>query len=170
MDILGRSPVPWPLLVTGKLAYAGSALFFLVKIFYPESMLYDSPHTRAAGASLYLAGLAVVIAALVHLGESAAVGLPDRETKLKTRGLYRFSRNPVYLGAFTMCTGSCLWAIHPLNIILFAITVPIHLSIVNREEEFLEQRFGQEWLEYRRTVPRFIGWHGGSAPGSKSDT
>ena len=157
MEYFGRSPVPLPVLILGKAAFLGCGLFFIVKLLRPEAMLLDSAFTTAAGGALCAAGLAVLAAGIVHLGRSIAVGLPERGTELRTDGIYRFTRNPIYLGGFIACAGSCLVAIHPLNILLFCIAVAVHLGIVRREEEFLERRFGERWLEYKRRVPRFIG-------------
>ena len=44
-----------------------------------------------------------------------------------------------------------------VNILLFVLALAIHFRIVIREEEFLEQRFGQRWIEYRNRVPRYLG-------------
>lgn len=120
-------------------------------------MLYDSWTTSMFGIVLFSAGFCMIVVALLHLRESAAVGLPDRETTLKTHGLYRFSRNPVYLSGFLMCAGSCLYAIHPLNCLLFAVAVLIHHRIILKEEVYLENKFGQAWLDYKKSVPRYIG-------------
>ena len=45
----------------------------------------------------------------------------------------------------------------PRPILLFVLALAIHFRIVIREEEFLEQRFGQRWIEYRNRVPRYLG-------------
>lgn len=156
MDMIGKSPISVVVLVIGKIALVLCILFFAVKSFSPDIMLYESVVTRVAGIALYVLGIAIVAVALVHLGESTAVGLPERSTKLKTRGLYRFTRNPIYLGGFIVCAGSCLYSIHPVNFLLCAVVVGIHLRIVRKEEEFLEKRFGQQWLDYRQQVPRFV--------------
>lgn len=157
MDILGKSPVPLPFLILGKLAFAGCWLFFIVKFLTVDTMLYDSAATRATGIALFAVGSALALLALVHLGRSAAVGFPDRMTELKTHGVYRISRNPVYLGGFLTCAGSCLFSIHPLNVLLCAIAIAIHHWIVKKEEQFLEERFGKQWREYCGRVPRYIG-------------
>ena len=137
MDIIGKSPVPVLVLIIGKIALLCCVFFFIVKSLSPETMLYDSIVTRVVGIVLYALGLAVVIVSLVQLGQSTAVGLPDRNTELKTQGLYGFTRNPIYLGAFIVCIGSCFYSIHPVNLLLCAIVIGIHLRIVKREEEFL---------------------------------
>ncbi len=157
MDLIGKSPVPVPALLIGKIAFVGCAFFFLVKLLNIDTMLYDSALTQGLGAVVYFIGLIVVITSLVQLGRSVAVGIPDRNTELKTHGLYRLTRNPIYLGGFVMCAGSCLFSIHLINVILGAVAIAVHHCIVVQEELFLEKRFGSQWLEYKQQVPRYIG-------------
>lgn len=166
MDYIGKSPVPVAVLIAGKAAFLGCWMFLAAGWMRPELMLYDSAAARAAGAILFAAGLAMVIVSLAQLGRSAAVGLPARKTELKTDGLFRLTRNPIYLGAFIMCAGSCLAAAHPVNVLLFGIAAAVHTGIVRREEKFLEQRFGQRWLDYKQRVPRFIGMRGQTKAGA----
>lgn len=156
-NIIGRSPINPFLFVVGKLAFIASGFFFLVTIITPVTLFYDSRVTSIIGIILIVAGFCLAGAALFHLGESVAVGLPDRQTALKTHGLYRFSRNPVYVGGILMCIGSCLYAIHVLNILLFMTALIIHHAIILKEEEYLENKFGSAWLEYKKRVPRYIG-------------
>ncbi len=158
IDLFGKSPVPLPVLITGKLALLCSWLFPLAKLYNIGTMLYDSALTSWFGIVLFVGGTVMAIAAIAHLGESIAVGFPERETVLKTHGLYRFTRNPIYLGAFIMCAGSCCIAIHPVNLLFFLLAVVIHVTIVLREEKFLAGKFGREWDDYRSRVPRFIGF------------
>ena len=157
MDPIGKSPVPVPILVLGKLALAASWLFFLVKTLGIGTMLYDSALTRSLGIVLVVAGFVVLSLGFFYLGRSASVGLPEERTELKTRGVYRISRNPMYFGGFLISAGSCFLFIHPVNFLLCAIYCVIHHAIVIREEQFLEKRFGQQWREYKRQVPRYIG-------------
>jgi protein-S-isoprenylcysteine O-methyltransferase Ste14 len=156
VDIVGKSPIPLPILLIGKIAVFTCALFPVVKLLNLDTMLYDSSVTLAIGLIIYALGLSIVIVSLIHLGQSAAVGIPERNTELKTHGLYRLTRNPVYVGAFTTCAGSCLFSIHIINFALFAIAIEVHHQIVMKEEEFLEKRFGQQWLNYRQHVPRYL--------------
>jgi protein-S-isoprenylcysteine O-methyltransferase Ste14 len=157
MDIIGKSPIAVPVLILGKIAMLGCWLFFVVKKLSADAMLYDSAVTQALGVAVSVAGLILVILSLLHLGRSASVGIPEQKTELKTHGMYRISRNPVYVGGFLMCAGSCLFSIHFLNFLLFAITIAVHHLIVRKEEQFLEKAFGQQWLDYKERVPRYVG-------------
>ena len=157
MEPIGKSPISVPLLFSGKIAMLFCWLFFLAKTSNTLTMHYDSLTTQWIGIALYAAGLVIVILGFFGLGSSVSVGLPEEQTKLKTKGIYQFSRNPMYLGGFVMCVGSCVYSIHFLNFILFAITVAVHHSIVLNEEVFLEKRFGNNWLEYKNKVHRYLG-------------
>jgi protein-S-isoprenylcysteine O-methyltransferase Ste14 len=157
MDLIGKSPISLPVLLLGKGALLVCAFFFVVRIYAVDAMLVDSAITRAVGGILYVVGLVVIVAALIQLGSSTAVGIPERQTELRTRGLYRFSRNPIYVGGFILCAGSCFFSMHPINLACFVLTVAVHARIIAKEEEFLEKRFGEQWLEYKRRVPRYLG-------------
>lgn len=156
MEPIGKSPIPVPLLITGKIAMLFCWLFFFAKSSNTLTMHYDSQTTQWIGIALYAAGLIIVIFGFFGLGSSVSVGLPEEKTRLKTGGIYQFSRNPMYLGGFVMCLGSCVYSIHIINFILFAITFAIHHSIVLKEELFLEKRFDLNWVEYKKKVRRYL--------------
>lgn len=157
MEPIGKSPIPVPLLITGKIAMACCWLFFLSKTSGTLTMHYASLTTQWIGIALFATGLIIVILGFFGLGSSVSVGLPEEKTVLKTGGIYQFTRNPMYLGGFVMCAGSCVYSIHIINLILFAITFAIHHSIVLKEEVFLEKRFGSNWIEYKNKVRRYLG-------------
>jgi protein-S-isoprenylcysteine O-methyltransferase Ste14 len=157
MEPIGKSPIPLPLLISGKITMLFGWLFFLAKTSSTLTMHYDSQTTQWIGIVLYALGLIIVVLGFFGLGSSVCVGLPEEQTKLKTGGIYQFSRNPMYLGGFVMCLGSCVYSIHIINFILFAITVAVHHSIVLKEELFLEKRFGNNWVEYKKKVHRYLG-------------
>lgn len=156
MEPIGKSPIPVPLLITVKIAMLFCWLFFLTKTSGLLTMHYDSQTTQWIGIALYALGILIVIFGFIGLGSSVAIGLPEEKTLLKTGGIYQFSRNPMYLGGFVVCLGSCIYSIHIINFILFAITASIHHSIVLKEEVFLENRFGSEWIEYKKKVFRYF--------------
>ncbi|TAK63059.1 MAG: isoprenylcysteine carboxylmethyltransferase family protein [Bacteroidetes bacterium] len=157
MNIIGKMPIPAPFVIIGKLAMLCNWLFFLLKYRAKDMMIYDSNITQITGLTLGVVGFSIVMVSLVTLGRTVTVGLPAHEIKLKTNFIYAISRNPIYVGAFMMCAGSCFFALHWLNIFLFGLTFGIHYLIVLKEEEFLAEKFGQEWQEYKRRVPRYIG-------------
>lgn len=74
-------------------------------------------------------------------------------------GLYRWSRNPMYLAVFLILLG---WAIgfgtRGLWIYAFAMLLVFHLRVVFFEEPWLTKRHGDSFLRYRSAVPRWLGF------------
>ena len=78
-------------------------------------------------------------------------------TALVTNGPYRFSRNPMYLSLVLLYVGLALrlndfWvlALAPVVIVL------VHYLAIVREEQYLERKFGQEYLDYKARVRRWL--------------
>ena len=157
MDVIGKSTVSAPIFIMGKISLIGSALFFVLKWFKDIPLLIESRWMTTTGDILVTAGAVVLVVSIIQLGKSIAVGLPENATELKTHGLYRYTRNPIYVGAFFCCLGSLLIALHPVNLILFAVGLAVHLRIVRNEEVFLAKRFGRRWEDYAAAVPRYFG-------------
>jgi protein-S-isoprenylcysteine O-methyltransferase Ste14 len=78
-------------------------------------------------------------------------------TVLLTEGPFRVSRNPMYLGMAVQYVGlallfNSLWAMVLLPLAL----VIVHLSVIKREERYLERKFGEEYRAYKAKVRRWI--------------
>ena len=82
---------------------------------------------------------------------------PHESAKLVASGVYRWSRNPMYLGDLLILAGWALWL---ANVAAF-IGLPLFVAYINRfqitlEERALEARFGAAYVEYRRSARRWI--------------
>lgn len=157
MEAIGKMPVPAPVLIMGKAALAACIVFAIMKHQLAGMLLYDSVGLQIAAIVLAVAGALLLTLGLISLGRSVAVGLPDEMTQLKTGGVYTICRNPMYLGGYLLCIACCLYALHPLNILCAAIAIGIHHVVITREEEFLQKRFGQAWIDYSHHVHRYWG-------------
>jgi protein-S-isoprenylcysteine O-methyltransferase Ste14 len=78
-------------------------------------------------------------------------------TALIVEGPYRFTRNPIYLGMTALYTGiallaNTLWPILLLPGVLFVMT----RGVIEREEAYLEQKFGEQYVTYKEKVRRWI--------------
>ena len=72
-------------------------------------------------------------------------------------GFYRFSRNPMYLGMLLVLVGVGLWLGNVLALLLAPVFVAIMTrGYIVREEQLLEDRFGDEYRAYRGRVRRWI--------------
>ena len=81
----------------------------------------------------------------------------DPPKKLVVGQLYRYSRNPMYLGVMTMLTGWSVW-FASWQIVLYGLAVFTGFNLFVRwvEEPFLKKQFGEIYEEYYRRVPRWI--------------
>ena len=114
---------------------------------------------RWIGAGTAALGVAVFITAVVTMRDSWRAGVPDSgKTELVTGGIFSISRNPAFLGFDLVYIGILLMF---FNWVLFAASVfaalMFHLQIVNVEEDFLLEAFGEEYLHYRKKVNRYLG-------------
>ena len=78
-------------------------------------------------------------------------------TAIITTGPFRFSRNPSYLVLTLLCVGIGIAAdsIWILGLLIPAIVV-MHYGVIAREERYLENKFGEEYLRYKRSVRRWL--------------
>jgi len=103
-----------------------------------------------------LAGNLLLLPAYYSMSIFTRVGLPANEHVLFTEGVYRISRNPMYT-SFFFFFGACFLLIPSLfvgGLALFCLAV--HHWIITAEERFLAKAFGDEYLNYKRRVARYL--------------
>ena len=82
---------------------------------------------------------------------------PKKSSVLVTRGIYRFTRNPMYLGlAFLLLAWSCYWASSAVLIDLPLFMVYITLFQIKPEERVLLEKFPDQFPAYCQKVRRWI--------------
>lgn len=91
----------------------------------------------------------------------------DPPKKLVVAGLYRYTRNPMYVGVLTLVLGwSVLFTSPILAAYVAALAIGFHIRVVRNEEPWLASRFGSEWSQYNAEVgrwfPRLRPWKRGS--------
>ena len=120
---------------------------------------------RVSGGLILIAGMLILgwcVRDFYVLGRGTLAPW-DPPQALVVRGLYRYSRNPMYVGVLVIVTG---WAIGfqslALAIYVVGLVVLFHLRIVLSEEPFLARAHGTAWQRYKARVPRWIGMPGRS--------
>ena len=112
----------------------------------------------ALGGLLVLSGLALLATfQLSFTRKGTAVEPWKPTTAIVTAGPYGLTRNPAYLGMALVYVGIAFladapWALVPLPLVLLV----INNGVIVREERYLERKFGSEYLDYKRTVRRWI--------------
>jgi len=72
-------------------------------------------------------------------------------------GLYRYVRNPMYIGVLLIVFGMALFTGSPIVVGYFVLlTFGFHLRVIWREETWLATHFGVEWIKYKESVSRWI--------------
>lgn len=107
-----------------------------------------------------LAGiLAVILFALatITMKNSWRVGIPDEKTALVTNGIYRWSRNPAFVGFDLLYLSMCLLFFNiPLLVVSVWAAVMLHLQIL-QEEEHMRKTFGEDYIAYMKQTFRYLG-------------
>jgi protein-S-isoprenylcysteine O-methyltransferase Ste14 len=106
-----------------------------------------------AGVALMVAAVASLVAAKTTINPLA----PSRASKLVSSGVFRFSRNPIYLGDLLILGAVAAWLGQPVNLALLAVFVwYIDRFQIRPEERALSRLFGSEYDEYRARVRRWL--------------
>lgn len=125
-------------------------------------LLYDgtSPVAmRVTGVIVTVLGVLAFVVSVLQMKDNWRAGVQREEkTSLVTTGIYSISRNPAFLGFDLMYIGILVtffnWYLCIATI--FAVVL-FHLQIVNVEEDFLIEAFGEEYVAYKKKVCRYIG-------------
>lgn len=135
------------------LAYIGTLIDSLLGLPKLTSSLAAS-----AGVLLLVLGFLLRLWAVVHFyNHNMRVISLEPQGSLVTAGPYRYSRNPLYLGANVFCFfGAALLFGSPTALIMTAVHLPFMNLIIRREERQLEQKFGDSFRAYKRQVRRWL--------------
>ena len=106
--------------------------------------------------AFWCAGFALLYLGRFKMGDSFRLGTPKEDTSLKTDGLFRLSRNPMYVGMYATIVASSLSTLNPVVILLGAFVVAVHHAIVLAEEKHMHKVFCREYSEYCSRVRRYV--------------
>jgi len=150
--LLMHVPVPWVFV----LAYlVGAGLEFA----YPSHNGREQLHAVSlAGRVLFALGAVIAAWCLLMFYQARTTTVPGRKScKLVTKGLYRFSRNPMYVGLVIAYLGEAgilkqAWPI----LFLPLIVVYLNWIVIPVEEARLTEAFGSDYEQYRARVRRWL--------------
>ncbi len=146
-----RQPVP-PIYLLLTLIVMGALHWFV-----PITYLVAAPY-KYGGIALIVLGFAVTAPAAQAFRRLDTPLKPFEEsTVVVTTGMFRLTRNPMYLGMVVGLLGVAIL----LGSLVSFLPVPvfvviIHVQFIVHEERFMEELFGAEYLAYKRKVRRWI--------------
>jgi protein-S-isoprenylcysteine O-methyltransferase Ste14 len=121
---------------------------------------FTLPAKGALAGTLATVGIALGLVAYFQFRKAATTVhpmKPQESSALVIGGVYRFTRNPMYLGMLLILAAWGLWL---ANAVAF-LALPLFVTYLNGfqiapEERALEARFGAAFTEYRRAVRRWL--------------
>lgn len=137
----------------------GTCLIVIVQLLSIVLNLTMLPfYARVTGFIMAMFGNAIFLISVLCMKDSWRAGIPEKDkTKLVTKGIYKISRNPAFLGFNLMYIGILLIFFN-YGLLLFTVYVimMLHLQVL-QEEKYMEKTFGNEYLQYKNKVFRYIG-------------
>ncbi|WP_027633655.1 methyltransferase family protein [Clostridium hydrogeniformans] len=119
--------------------------------------VYINLNIRYLGIGLNFIGLLIFIIAMVNMGLSWRVGIDKKsESKLVTKGIYNFSRNPAFVGFDLMFLGLFLTFPNIITLVIILINIIFIHRLILQEEKHLISIFGDDYYTYTNKTPRYI--------------
>jgi protein-S-isoprenylcysteine O-methyltransferase Ste14 len=143
-------------LLLSALVIAAAALVYradrLLPFALPEQLQFLELPCLIVGTLLILA------AEYSFIKEGRATGAPGNPpVHLVTTGVYRWVRNPIYLGVVLLLFGIAFFHGSPGMLVVALLFLPvIHMVVVRVEEPRTERRFGAAYTRYKQNVPRWL--------------
>ena len=145
----------------GRQRLAGAAFAISIVILaFAAAMAALRPESTYApiGAPISIVGGAIVIVAQIQMGRAWRVGVREGDAPLFVQhGLFRFSRNPIFVGMMLVGLGIAVaannwWAWIALLAFVLACREQVRI-----EEAHLNDSFGGAYISFKNDVPRWIG-------------
>ena len=147
-----------------KIMFGLTVILILVYSFWPPAYRFWVPITwlerywlSNIGMALLILSLAWTVLAQAQMRESWRVGIDQQHrTPLVRSGVFRFSRNPIYLGMMTTLLGLFLVMPNAVTLLTLVLGVVLIGVQVRLEEEFLQRVHGDDYIQYKQAVRRWV--------------
>jgi protein-S-isoprenylcysteine O-methyltransferase Ste14 len=109
------------------------------------------------GLVLFIIGIVIAVVGHVTLWKNYSSFLViHKDHQLITHGIYRFIRNPIYLGTHMACIGLPVYAASLYGFLISLTLIPFSLTIYRLEEGLLAEEFQEKFGKYKKTTKRLI--------------
>lgn len=125
------------------------------------SILFTTPNildgVRIIGIVFGILAIIFFALATITMKDSWRVGIPEEKTSLISTGIYKWSRNPAFVGFDLLYISICLIYFNlPLLLISIFAGTMLHFQIL-QEEKHMQNMFGKEYEEYKKHTLRYFG-------------
>ena len=129
----------------------------LALMLLPGDPLWSEPWITVVAILLVLGGSVLAIAGAMALGRDLVVWVAPKEgASLCTTGVYRFTRNPIYLGLIVATAGWVLWRGRLELIVVWVLLVIVLVVKAHLEQHRLLDAFGDEYRAYAERTPLLL--------------
>ena len=134
----------------------GRNLSFLISLLFIAMLVLPFFHTISENPVQFYTGTAITLIGTLGVLISFHNYFTTESNQLITKGLYRISRNPIYVFTIVLCVGiGVLCGMYEMIPVLLLYVIAQH-PIIKEEEEFCEKEYGDEYLVYKRKTPRYL--------------
>ncbi len=169
---IGKNPMVFPVdesahsLIGYYFKILMAVLFIYVIIYGLKPNYYDYflpihqleyPIIRYIGLALLIVSFIWTIIAQFHMQDSWRIGIDQHDpTELVTSGLFKVSRNPIFLGMVNSLIGLFLTTPNALTAIFLTLGYVLIQTQIRLEEAHLLKQHGQDYIDYQKKVNRFL--------------
>ncbi len=142
-----------PMVVYAVAVAIAFGLGYIWPLTYPQDPIYEH-----IGKGLIALGVIICVAAGFQFWRhKTSVDCNGCVTSILTTGVFRISRNPIYLGFILIYIGfSRYWNNIWMLVLLIPMCVALFQLVIAREEAYLERKFGDEYIRYKQKVRRWL--------------
>ena len=155
-----KQPPLWLLIIIVFVLFSSISIGLTFLFKFPWSVPIPLPWGIIIGVILLGLGFYVLIQALKALSVRRAFGKEIYQIKTKsnliTHGIYAHVRNPLYLGVTIQLFGWFFILLFTFLLIMLFFFMLLFFLVARWEEKELSERFGEEYLTYKKAVPRFF--------------
>jgi protein-S-isoprenylcysteine O-methyltransferase Ste14 len=151
-DIFATTSFVISFVVSIVLIWLETTGIFVLDIILPNYIRYFA-------AAISAIGIGIVLLAQIQMGRSWRIGVDHEEkTSLIQTGLYKYSRNPIYLGIFLYWIGMVL-IFASMSMLFCGLICCISIDYIVRkiEEPYLVKTHGVDYNNYMKTTHRYLG-------------
>ena len=143
----------WQYILTWLLFYLVFLLNFVLLLLDWNSWIFTESFRFFIAIPLIILGGMLVSWGIITLGTKNTSGIKDQ---FITKGPYRYTRNPQYLGDNILFFGIIIMSNSLITLITHALLILVFLITPWAEERWLEEQYNEIYKEYKKVVPRFI--------------
>lgn len=124
---------------------------------YPLSFGIDSSIETAAIIIFILGTIVAALGFKMFISNKQNPSVHATVSKVYQSGIYAYSRNPIYLGvSLWMLSGALYFDMLWIMIVMVPLIIVMNKVVIEKEEAYLEQKFGEDYIAYKKKVRRWI--------------